>query len=135
MATPHYVFILLISARDRVRDVVQGIAAGADDFFSKPIVPGELLSRMQAGTRVLELEYRLRLLASRDSLTGLLNRRGFDTFFGFLHEGHTFAPPHFPGLISHLRRIEPPRRHLDRAIAHPHRTPRHTLGAEGLLAF
>jgi arylsulfatase B len=35
-------------------------------------------------------------------------QRGFDAFFGFLHEGHTFAPPHFPGLISHLRRVEPP---------------------------
>jgi arylsulfatase A-like enzyme len=34
--------------------------------------------------------------------------RGFDTFFGFLHEGHTFAPPHYPGLISHFRRVEPP---------------------------
>jgi arylsulfatase B len=34
--------------------------------------------------------------------------RGFGTFFGFLHEGHTFAPPYFPGLISHLRRNEPP---------------------------
>jgi arylsulfatase A-like enzyme len=34
-------------------------------------------------------------------------RRGFDQFFGFLHEGHTFAPRHYPGLISHLRRIEP----------------------------
>jgi arylsulfatase A-like enzyme len=35
-------------------------------------------------------------------------RRGFDTFYGFLNEGHTFAPAHYPGLISHLRRREPP---------------------------
>jgi arylsulfatase A-like enzyme len=35
-------------------------------------------------------------------------RRGFDVFFGFLHEGHTFAPAHYPGLIAHLRRVEPP---------------------------
>lgn len=36
------------------------------------------------------------------------HRRGFDAFFGFLHEGHTFAPSYYPGLISHLRRTEPP---------------------------
>ncbi len=35
-------------------------------------------------------------------------RRGFDEFYGFLHEGHTFAPPWYPGLISHLRTNEPP---------------------------
>lgn len=35
-------------------------------------------------------------------------RRGFGEFFGFLHEGHTFAPPSFPGLVTHLRVREPP---------------------------
>ena len=31
-------------------------------------------------------------------------RRGFDEFFGFLHEGHTFVPPPGDGVVSWLRR-------------------------------
>jgi arylsulfatase A-like enzyme len=35
-------------------------------------------------------------------------RRGFDEFFGFLHEGHFFVPPPYEGVVSHLRKNEPP---------------------------
>ncbi|MFO0820711.1 MAG: sulfatase-like hydrolase/transferase [Pirellulales bacterium] len=31
-------------------------------------------------------------------------RRGFDEFFGFLHEGHYFVPPPWPGVTTWLRR-------------------------------
>ena len=31
-------------------------------------------------------------------------RRGFDEFFGFLHEGHFFVPPPYPGVTTWLRR-------------------------------
>ena len=31
-------------------------------------------------------------------------RRGFDEFFGFLHEGHTYTPPPHDGAITWLRR-------------------------------
>ena len=31
-------------------------------------------------------------------------RRGFDEFFGFLHEGHYFVPPPYPGVTTWLRR-------------------------------
>lgn len=31
-------------------------------------------------------------------------RRGFDEFFGFLHEGHSYAPPPAVGMVSFLRR-------------------------------
>jgi arylsulfatase A-like enzyme len=34
--------------------------------------------------------------------------RGFDEFFGFLHEGHYFVPPPYEGAVSHLRPKEPP---------------------------
>lgn len=35
-------------------------------------------------------------------------RRGFDEFYGFLHEGHFFAPPPYRGLTTRLRVKEPP---------------------------
>ena len=34
--------------------------------------------------------------------------RGFDEFFGFLHEGHYYVPPPHKGVVSHLRPNEPP---------------------------
>ena len=34
--------------------------------------------------------------------------RGFDEFFGFLHEGHFYVPPPYRGVESHLREKEPP---------------------------
>ena len=34
--------------------------------------------------------------------------RGFDEFFGFLHEGHFYVPPPYEGVVSHLREKEPP---------------------------
>ncbi len=34
--------------------------------------------------------------------------RGFDEFFGFLHEGHFYVPPPYKGVTSHLREKEPP---------------------------
>ncbi len=74
---PHYVYTILVTAQRNTRDVVRAIAAGADDFLSKPFTPGELLSRLQAGSRILELEQRLTFLAQHDDLTKLLNRRTF----------------------------------------------------------
>ncbi|MEY2878531.1 MAG: hypothetical protein RLZZ15_911 [Verrucomicrobiota bacterium] len=35
-------------------------------------------------------------------------RRGFDEFFGFLHEGHTYVPPPWAGVTSWLRRTALP---------------------------
>lgn len=35
-------------------------------------------------------------------------RRGFGEFFGFLHEGHFYAPPPYRGVVSRLRPNEPP---------------------------
>jgi len=76
----HYVYVLILtgSCGDHL---VEGLTSGADDFLRKPVKPHELLARMQSGARILDLEERLRVLATRDSLTGLLNRR---TFFELL---------------------------------------------------
>jgi diguanylate cyclase (GGDEF)-like protein len=80
---PHYIYVILLTGHAQTKHMVQAIAAGADDFFSKPVAPGELLSRMQAGQRILELERRLTNLARSDQLTGLLNRH---TFFEILKD-------------------------------------------------
>ena len=73
---PHYVYIVMLAGMSAER-LVEGLSSGADDFITKPVKSQELLARMQAGMRVLELEKRLRSLASYDPLTELLNRRAF----------------------------------------------------------
>ncbi|MBW3598131.1 MAG: diguanylate cyclase, partial [Planctomycetes bacterium] len=78
---PHYVYTVVLTARSRADGLVQGLEAGADDFLTKPAQQDELLARLRAGGRVLELENRLCRLAQRDSLTGLYTQR---TFFELL---------------------------------------------------
>lgn len=72
-----YVYLVLMTARNRSQGLIEGFTAGADDFISKPVDGDELRVRLLAARRVLQLERRLRFLAEHDSLTSLLNRRAF----------------------------------------------------------
>lgn len=52
----HYVYLILLTARENPGDLTQGFAAGADDFLSKPVEQSELRARLHAGARILSLE-------------------------------------------------------------------------------
>lgn len=74
---PGYVYIVLLTARDGSTHTVEGLAAGADDFMTKPFNPAELAMRLQVAKRVLSLETRdvaifalAKLAESRDPETG-----------------------------------------------------------------
>ena len=77
-----YVYVVLLTSRSTKEDVIAGLDAGADDYLTKPFDVHELRVRLRAGERILELQSQLiaareelRALATRDALTGLLNRR------------------------------------------------------------
>ena len=77
-----YVYIIVLTARDRREDMVAALDAGVDDFLTKPLDQVELRARLRSGERVLDLQERLlrtqdalRHQASHDHLTGLGNRR------------------------------------------------------------
>jgi two-component system cell cycle response regulator len=77
-----YVYVVLLTARDRKDDIVRGLDAGADDYLVKPCNPLELEVRLRTGRRLIELQQQLvrarealRFEAMHDALTGLLNRR------------------------------------------------------------
>lgn len=76
---PGYTYVLLLTALGDKQDVVAGLEAGADDYLTKPFNAGELRSRVAIGERILNLETRLRDMATRDALTGLFNRQALDS--------------------------------------------------------
>jgi diguanylate cyclase (GGDEF)-like protein len=82
----HSHLILLTSNSDK-EQVVEGLAAGADDYLTKPFHSGELVARVAVGRRIAELHREIqaknRLLeemALTDALTGLPNRRAVDVW-------------------------------------------------------
>lgn len=77
-----YTYILLLTGKQEITSIVEALEAGADDFLSKPYDQRELVARIRAGIRIVDLQRRLResndllsVLATTDALTGLLNRR------------------------------------------------------------
>ena len=68
-----YIYIILLTGRDRKKDIIEGIGAGADDYVTKPFNPHELKVRLRAGTRILEMQTQL---AQREKLRGALEMAG-----------------------------------------------------------
>lgn len=99
-----FAFIIIVTAHQTMEDnIVEAFEAGADDYLTKPINPKELLARLRAARRIIELQQevskrtrqlhhhnaqmaitnvklaesneKLNRVAKTDSLTGLINRR------------------------------------------------------------
>jgi putative two-component system response regulator len=75
--TAGYVYLILVTSRDKPEDVITGLTAGADDFIAKPVDPAELRMRVHVGKRIISLETRdvaifamAKLAESRDPETG-----------------------------------------------------------------
>ena len=77
MERSEYSYFIILTAKERKEDVIQGLEAGADDFLTKPFHQEELKYRVQIGERIINLEHRILQLATTDYLTGVLNRRAF----------------------------------------------------------
>jgi diguanylate cyclase (GGDEF)-like protein len=82
---PGYTYIILLTSIAEKGNIVKGLAAGADDYLTKPFDPGELLARIGVGRRIIDLHRQidaknklLEEMAHCDSLTGLPNRRAIE---------------------------------------------------------
>jgi diguanylate cyclase (GGDEF)-like protein len=79
--------VVMLTAKNRLADLTEGFASGANDYLDKPFTREELLA--QVATQLKARKYhelaqensRLRRELIIDTLTGLTNRRGFDEFF------------------------------------------------------
>ena len=81
----NYAHIILLTSNTDKEQVVEGLAAGADDYLTKPFHQGELKARVNVGLRVVELHRQVQAknrqleeMALTDPLTGLSNRRAID---------------------------------------------------------
>ena len=77
----NYTYVILLTAKGRKEDVIEGLEAGADDYVVKPFDSQELRLRVRAARRILDLQANLieakqdlYIQATHDSLTGLWNR-------------------------------------------------------------
>ena len=76
-----YIYIIILTALSQGKYIIEGLAAGADDYITKPYYPHELKVRLEAGMRIIELQRdliktrdMLQIQATHDPLTGVLNR-------------------------------------------------------------
>jgi len=68
-----YTYIIIMTVKDRKKDILAGFAAGADDYMVKPFDVRELQARINTGVRLLNLEDRHKdlqgkLVASRNKI-------------------------------------------------------------------
>jgi two-component system, cell cycle response regulator len=80
----YYPYVLMTSARDGREDIAYALAAGADEYLTKPLDPTELRAKLAVASRIFKLQEdlifareQLRVQATRDALTGLWNRAAF----------------------------------------------------------
>jgi diguanylate cyclase (GGDEF)-like protein len=78
-------YIILLTGDASQESKLAGFDCGADDYVTKPFQMDELLARVRAGRRIVELQKallasnrRLEELSRTDDLTGVGNRRSFD---------------------------------------------------------
>ncbi len=97
-----YVYVIMVTAKNHIEDLVEGLDSGADDFIFKPINRAELLVKLKVGKRILRLESELvkknmelrkanKLLTEMtltDSLMGIGNRRYFHIYMDKIHSAY-----------------------------------------------
>jgi DNA-binding response OmpR family regulator len=52
-------YIIILTAKDSKSDTVEGLAAGANDYITKPFDNGELIARLGVGKRFVDLQKKL----------------------------------------------------------------------------
>ncbi|MFS2223898.1 PP2C family protein-serine/threonine phosphatase [Pantoea sp. B65] len=87
----HYIYLILVTARQSIEDMVIGMESGADDFLSKPVNQSQLRARLHAAERVLSLESTL--AARNEKLTYAYQQIEADMQAAAKLQ-HSVLPPH-----------------------------------------
>lgn len=69
--------VIFLTAQKDEDSIESAYLAGGVDYVTKPFKPVELLARVKVHLHLQHLIHKLKFLATRDSLTGIYNRRKF----------------------------------------------------------
>ena len=107
-------YLVMLTARHTPEDLAEALEAGADDFLSKPFNRVELMARLHAGMRILNLQ-----LALTDRIQELEESRQRE------HHLRTLMP-----ICSYCKKIRGDKRRLgaDRPVPGRARLPLHARG-------
>ena len=94
-------YIIMLTGEDEQEDKIEGLELGADDYITKPFQSPELMARIRAGKRIVDLQKelletnrRLELLSITDGLTKLHNHRYLqDELTRAFEESHRYQRP------------------------------------------
>jgi len=82
-----YTYVILLTSNAEEENIVEGLAAGADDYLTKPFNAKELVARVGVGRRIIEMHREiqekndlLEAAARTDFLTVLPNRRAVEEY-------------------------------------------------------
>lgn len=79
METTQAIPVLFMSALSDAHSKLEGFEAGAIDYITKPVDIAEVLVRVRTHLTLRSMQFRLEAMSISDPLTGLANRRRFDT--------------------------------------------------------
>jgi sigma-B regulation protein RsbU (phosphoserine phosphatase) len=107
---PGHVFTILLTAKSHKEDLVKGLAAGADDFVTKPFDREELRARLRAGERIVRLEAALlaqnRALSERNAQMEADLRMACEVQQALLPQRYPTFPAGAPPQASALRFVD-----------------------------
>lgn len=63
-----YQYIIMLTSKSDIADIVEALNNGADDYLSKPFAPEVLKARMTAARRMYDYEQRLRFKEKEDTI-------------------------------------------------------------------
>jgi two-component system, cell cycle response regulator len=108
-------YVIVLTGEDEQADKLEGFDLGADDYVTKPFQPAELLARIRAAKRIVDLQKelmesnrQLELLSITDGLTQLHNHRFFqEEFARKFEEASRYEQPLSLALIDidHFKKV------------------------------
>lgn len=147
-----YVYTILLTSHDSSSHVVEGLAAGADDYVSKPYDPPVLRARLSVAQRLLSLQDELAArndelaranselsrIATTDALLDIGNRRSFEDVIVHTHQSARRFGNSYGVLladIDHFKRCNDTHGHAfgDKALARTAWALKTALGGAGSL--
>jgi diguanylate cyclase (GGDEF)-like protein len=136
-----YIYIIMLTARNRGDDIATGLESGADDYVSKPFPVREMRARINSGIRLIAMQEKLmnsleqmENLATRDHLTKLYNRRRFSELATDALKTHNTASL-FMLDLDHFKRVNDEYGHPtgDKVLRHVASICTEEVSKEGIL--